>query len=42
MTRHRRKAWKKEKAESFIDTSIMGRLEAERFVEAVNKEFSAK
>jgi NitT/TauT family transport system substrate-binding protein len=35
-------AWKKEKAEAFIDTSIMGRLEAEGFFEAVNKEFSAK
>lgn len=35
-------AWKKEKAEAFLDTSIMSRLETEGFVEAVNKEFQAK
>jgi hypothetical protein len=35
-------AWKKEKAEAFLDPSIMSRLEADGFVEAVNKEFQAK
>jgi ABC-type nitrate/sulfonate/bicarbonate transport system substrate-binding protein len=35
-------SWKKEKAESFIDTSIMSRLEAEGFIDAVYKEFGAK
>lgn len=35
-------SWKKEKAESYIDTSIMSRLEAEGFIDAVNKEFRSK
>jgi len=35
-------AWKKEKAEAFLDASIMSRLEADGFVEAVRKEFQAK
>jgi hypothetical protein len=33
---------KKEKAENFIDTSIMNRLDSEGFVDAVYKEFAAK
>jgi len=35
-------AWKKEKPESYVDTSIMRRLEAEGFVDAAYKEFSGK
>jgi hypothetical protein len=35
-------SWKKERAENFVDTSIMGRLEAEGFIDAVYKEFQAK
>lgn len=35
-------SWKKEKAENFIDASILSRLEAEGFVDAVNKEFQSK
>lgn len=35
-------SWKKEKAENFIDTSIMARLETDGFVDAVYKEFAAK
>jgi ABC-type nitrate/sulfonate/bicarbonate transport system substrate-binding protein len=35
-------SWKKEKAESFIDTSIMSRLESEGFIDAVYKEFQGK
>jgi NitT/TauT family transport system substrate-binding protein len=35
-------AWKKERAEGFLDTSIMNRLEAEGFVDAVNRELQAK
>lgn len=35
-------SWKKEKAENFIDTSIMNRLDSEGFVDAVYKEFAAQ
>lgn len=35
-------AWKKERAENFVDTSIMSRLESEGFVDAVYKEFAGK
>jgi uncharacterized protein YutE (UPF0331/DUF86 family) len=35
-------SWKKEKPETYIDTSIMSRLEAEGFIDAVNKEFQSK
>lgn len=35
-------SWKKEKAESFIDTSIVSRLESEGFIDAVYKEFQGK
>ena len=35
-------SWKKERAENYIDTSIMNRLEAEGFLDAVQKEFAAK
>jgi ABC-type nitrate/sulfonate/bicarbonate transport system substrate-binding protein len=35
-------SWKKEKAEAFIDTSIMSRLESEGFIDAVYKEFQGK
>ena len=35
-------SWKKERAENFVDTSIMSRLEAEGFVDAVYKEFGGK
>jgi ABC-type nitrate/sulfonate/bicarbonate transport system substrate-binding protein len=35
-------SWKKERAENYIDTSFMSRLEAEGFLDAVNKEFPAK
>jgi hypothetical protein len=32
-------SWKKEKVGSFIDTSFVSRLEAEGFIDAVNREF---
>jgi NitT/TauT family transport system substrate-binding protein len=35
-------SWKKEKVESFIDTSFVSRLEAEGFIDAVNREFQPK
>jgi ABC-type nitrate/sulfonate/bicarbonate transport system substrate-binding protein len=35
-------SWKKERAENFVDTSIMSRLESEGFVDAVYKEFPAR
>ena len=35
-------SWKKEKAESFIDASIVSRLESEGFIDAVYKEFQGK
>jgi hypothetical protein len=35
-------SWKKEKVESFIDTSFVNRLEAEGFIDAVNREFQPK
>ncbi len=35
-------SWKKEKAENFIDASIMSRLESEGFIDSVYKEFQAK
>jgi hypothetical protein len=35
-------AWKKEKEEAFLDTSIISRLEPRGLVEAVNKEFLGK
>jgi ABC-type nitrate/sulfonate/bicarbonate transport system substrate-binding protein len=35
-------SWKKEKAENFIDGSIISRLEAEGFIDAVNRESHAK
>ena len=35
-------SWKKEKAENFIDASIMSRLESEGFIDLVYKEFQAK
>ena len=35
-------SWKKEKPETYIDTSIMSRLEAEGFIDAINKEFPRK
>jgi hypothetical protein len=35
-------SWKKEKAESYVDTSIMSKQEAEGFVDAAYKEFLGK
>jgi ABC-type nitrate/sulfonate/bicarbonate transport system substrate-binding protein len=35
-------SWKKEKPETYVDTSIMSRLEAESFIDAVYKEFQVK
>lgn len=35
-------SWKKERAENFIDTSIMSRLETEGFIEMIQKELPAK
>ncbi|MPZ76204.1 MAG: hypothetical protein GEU77_06740 [Deltaproteobacteria bacterium] len=35
-------SWKKERTESFIDASIMSRLETAGFIDAVNKEFRSK
>lgn len=35
-------SWKEERAESYVDTSIMSRLEAESFTDAVHKEFFSK
>jgi ABC-type nitrate/sulfonate/bicarbonate transport system substrate-binding protein len=35
-------SWKKERAENFVDTSILNRLESEGFIDAVYKEFAGK
>jgi ABC-type nitrate/sulfonate/bicarbonate transport system substrate-binding protein len=35
-------SWKKERAENYVDTSIMSRLEAEGFTDAVHREFPSK
>ena len=35
-------SWKMERAENYIDTSMMNRLEAKGFLDALQREFAAK